>query len=172
MNIARFGLCCEGERQNLAWEVSAEALTILGATIEAVQEEVDEEQSSQFDIWEGNELDFQHLQIPETETLYLTYSKHTIIPDILVVSKSWFDSLQPQVRKELRKAVRQTIQHQRTLWNEMIQETTLRLEAKGMKFERLEREPFYRASQPVYEHMNNELDADFERLIQAIRTVN
>ncbi len=172
VNIGRFGLCCEEEHQNLAWKVSAEALTILGATIEPVQEKDDEEESRQFDMWEGNELDFQHVQFPETESLYLTYSKYTMIPDILVVNKPWFDSLQPQIRKELQKAVRQTIQHQRTLWNAMIQEKTLQLEAKGMKFERLEREPFYQASQPVYEHMNNELGADFERLIKAIRTVN
>jgi TRAP-type C4-dicarboxylate transport system substrate-binding protein len=87
------------------------------------------------------------------------------------VSKTWFDTLPPSIQNDIRKAARQTIQIQRKLWKDAVQEATIRLEEAGMAFETIDRELFYTAVQPVYLQMFEELGPEFEDVVRAIRAV-
>ena len=163
----------EKDYQHLIWRISTEAFTVLGTTVETIDSEdvYDALQAGNLDAWEGDELASDRLKIIETGASYFTQSQHTIIPDVLVVSKIWFDTLSPKEQNDIRKAARLTIQRQRKLWKDAVQEATTRLEEAGMIFKFIDREIFYTAVQPVYTQMFEELGSEFENMVQAIRAV-
>ena len=174
LRIGRFSLCSEDDCQNLAWRVTAEAFTAMGAALEPLsQTEFDESrQAGELDGWEGTVVDCRHLDASEAATLYFTSTQHTVIPDVLVASKAWFDTLSPETQAEIRKAARQAVQRQRTLWADAVREANARLEEAGMKFDAPQaREPFYNAVQAVYAQMYAQLGPEFEALIHAILAV-
>jgi TRAP-type C4-dicarboxylate transport system substrate-binding protein len=171
--IGRTRNCSEDDCQNPTEQIAIHTLTALGARIEALPwEDVYRTlQSENLAGWESNEPDCLSLSIFETGALYFTYSRHISIPDVLVASKIWFDSLSPQMREAIREAARLTERQQRVLWTNFVQEAIARLEAAGVKFETVAREPFYRAVQPVYSKMYEELGPEFEEVIHAIMAV-
>ena len=103
--------------------------------------------------------------------IYFTYTRHTSIPDVLVASKLWFDRLSPEMQDAIRRAARLTVRRQRILWTDFVQESISQLQTAGMKFEIIEREPFYEAVQPVYTEMYQELGPEFEEVVQAIMAI-
>jgi tripartite ATP-independent transporter DctP family solute receptor len=173
MRIGKTSDCAEDDCHTLTEQISIRTLTALGARAKSIAwEDIYRTlQSEKLDGWESNESDCLSLNIFETGVVYFTYSRHISIPDVLVVSEIWFDSLSPEMQEALRKAARLTERHQRTLWADFIQEVIVQLEAAGMTFETVAREPFYNAVQPVYLKMYEKLGPEFEELIHAIRAV-
>jgi TRAP-type C4-dicarboxylate transport system substrate-binding protein len=173
MKIGRTSDYPEDDSQNLMLQLSVRTLTAMGAIVEPLsQEEVYKAlQSENIDGWESSESNCISLKIFETGATYFTYSRHISIPDVLVVSRIWFDSLSPETQKAIQKAARLTIKRQRKLWANFVRDATTQLEDAGMKFETIDRESFYNAIQPVYAQIYEELGPGFEELIQAIIAV-
>jgi len=173
IKIGRTNDCLEDNCQNLMLQLSVSTLTTMGALVEPMsQEEIYAAlQSESIDGWESNELGCISLKIFETGATYFTYSKHTSVPDVLVVSKIWFDSLSPRTQNAIRKTARLTLRYQHTLWANFVQDAISQLEAAGMKFETVDRDLFHEAAQPVYTKMYEELGPEFEELVQVIMAV-
>jgi TRAP-type C4-dicarboxylate transport system substrate-binding protein len=163
----------EDDCQNIISQLSGDSLTAQGAVIEPMNpgEVYDAFQSDRIGGWEGTEPECVFFKIFETGAIYFTYTKHTSVPDVLVASKIWFDSLSPEMQHALQKVARLTVRQQRQLWEECVQNAIAQLEAAGMKFEAIDREPFYTAVQPVYTKMYERLGPGFEELVQTIMAV-
>lgn len=173
MKVGRIRNCPEDDGQNLLAQLSVNTFAAMGAVVEPMsQEEVYAAlQSERIDGWESSEPDCISLKISETGAIYFTYTRHTSVPDILVASRSWFDSLAPEMQNAIRKAARNTIRHQRMRWADFVQESISQLRSAGMKFEIIDREPFYEAVRPIYAKMYAELGLEFEEVVQAIIAV-
>lgn len=111
------------------------------------------------------------LKLYETGATYFTSGMYYAIPDVLVASKRWFDTLSPEMQHTLRNASRKTVWQQRKLWAEKVQGAISKLEAEGVTFETSNPELFRKAVQPVYTKMYEEFGPEFEELIQAIMAV-
>jgi TRAP-type C4-dicarboxylate transport system substrate-binding protein len=120
---------------------------------------------------EGTLRDLLSLSQATTVSLYMTYDRHTAVPDVLVASKRWFDALAPDVQATLREVASTTTQHQRTLWEQFVLETLDALESQGVQIEAVERVPFRQAVQPVYTRLTDCLGLEFSAIIDAIRAV-
>jgi len=165
--------CPDNDGRNLPAQLTVSTFTAMGAVVESLcPEEVYQAfQSDRIDGWEGNEPDCVLLKIVETGAVHFTYSQYSAVPDVLVASKLWFDTLAPEIQQAIRKAARMTVRHQRELWTNVVQDAISQLEAAGMKFETVAREPFYEAVQPVYTKMDEELGPEFAEFVQAIMAV-
>lgn len=111
------------------------------------------------------------LKLYKTGTMYFSSGMSYAVPDILVVSKRWFDNLSPEMQRTIRNTARKAARQQRELWGSQIQKTISELETEGVKFEATESKVFRNAVQPVYEKMYEEIGPEFEELIRIIMTV-
>jgi TRAP-type C4-dicarboxylate transport system substrate-binding protein len=173
MKVGSINDCLEDDCPNLPLQLSRRTLAAMGAVVETIREEEMDEalQSERIAGWESNEPDCISLKIFETGAIYFTYTRHTSIPDVLVASKIWFDRLSPEMQDAIRRAARLTVRHQRILWADFVRESISQLQTAGMRFEIIEREPFFEAVQPVYAEMYEELGLEFEEIVQAIMAV-
>lgn len=90
-------------------------------------------QTNVIDGWENNEPTVLSFNMQEVAK-YFSYTRHSSIPDVLIMDKKVFDSLP----KDLQDIVEQTaydamIEHNK-LWAQMVDETVQTLKAKGMIF--------------------------------------
>lgn len=90
-------------------------------------------QQKVIDGWENNEPTVLSFNMQEVAP-YFSYTRHTSIPDIMVMSKRLFDSLPPAYQKAVLEAARETVPYQRQIWADYIGDAVAQLEAKGMKF--------------------------------------
>jgi tripartite ATP-independent transporter DctP family solute receptor len=102
-----------------------------------------------------------HYQI----TKYYNLTGHLIIPEILVFSRATFDKLPKADQDLVLKLGRESTAEQRVLWDKMVAESTAKLKAEGVTFVPVDKEVFYKATQPV----RDKYGAKFAGLIQRIR---
>jgi tripartite ATP-independent transporter DctP family solute receptor len=74
---------------------------------------------------------------------------HLIIPEIFVFSKVSWDKLSKADQDLIRKLSGEAQQEQRGLWDKMVQESEAKLKAAGMQFVNVDKQAFYKATQPV-----------------------
>jgi TRAP-type C4-dicarboxylate transport system substrate-binding protein len=91
-------------------------------------------------------------------------------PDVLVVSKRWFDSLPAEDQIMIRKALRFAVVRQRTLWLSWIEQMMSQVQEARIQIQTVERTPFEHAVQPVYGTLSEQNEALAEA-IQAIDQV-
>ncbi len=102
-----------------------------------------------------------HYQI----TKFYNLTGHLIIPEILVFSRATFDKLSKADQALVLKLGRESTAEQRVLWDKMVAESTAKLKAAGVTFVPVDKEVFYKATQPV----RDKYGAKYSSLIQRIR---
>jgi tripartite ATP-independent transporter DctP family solute receptor len=102
-----------------------------------------------------------HYQI----TKYYNLTGHLIIPEILVFSRATFDKLSKADQALVLKLGKESTAEQRVLWDKMVAESTAKLKAEGVTFVPVDKEVFYKATQPV----RDKYGAKYASLIQRIR---
>ena len=102
-----------------------------------------------------------HYQI----TKFYSLTGHLIIPEILVFSRASFDKLSKADQDLVLKLGKESTAEQRVLWDKMVEESTAKLKAGGVTFVPVDKEVFYKATQPV----RDKYGAKFAGLIQRIR---
>ncbi len=90
-------------------------------------------QTKVIDGWENNEPTVLSFNMQEVAKYY-SYTRHTSIPDFLVMSKRVFDSAPKNVQDAILQTAKDTIQEHNKLWAMMIDDTVKQLKAKGMIF--------------------------------------
>jgi len=90
-------------------------------------------QTKVIDGWENNEPTVLSFNMQEVAKYY-SYTRHTSIPDFLVMSKRVFDSTPKNVQDAILRTAKDTIQEHNKLWALMIDDTVKQLKAKGMIF--------------------------------------
>jgi tripartite ATP-independent transporter DctP family solute receptor len=102
-----------------------------------------------------------HYQI----TKYYNLTGHLIIPEILVFSRATFDKLSKADQALVLKLGKESTAEQRVLWDKMVAESTAKLKAEGVTFVPVDKDVFYKATQPV----RDKYGAKYASLIQRIR---
>jgi tripartite ATP-independent transporter DctP family solute receptor len=90
---------------------------------------------------------------------------HLIIPEIFVFSKVNWDKLGKADQELIRKLSREAQMEQRGLWDKMTQESEDKLKAAGVQFVNVDKDAFYKATQPV----RDKYGAKYTSLIKRIQ---
>lgn len=122
-------------------------------------------QQKVIDGWENNEPTVLTFNMQEVAK-YFSYTRHTSIPDITVMSKSVFDSTPKNIQKAILDAAAKTIPYQRKIWADYIDDAVKQLKAKGMIFNEVNNiKDFQALAKPIYKEFEPVVGAD---LIDAI----
>ena len=122
-------------------------------------------QQKVIDGWENNEPTVLTFNMQEV-CKYFTYTRHTSIPDILVMSKQVFDAAPKNVQTAIMDAAAQAIPYQRKIWASYIDDAVKQLKAKGMVFNEVnDIREFQALAKPIYKQFEPVVGAD---LIDAI----
>ncbi|HEJ9096147.1 TRAP transporter substrate-binding protein [Serratia odorifera] len=78
-----------------------------------------------------------------------TLSGHFIIPELFLYSKTKWDKLTPDDQKLILKLAKEAQDEQRTLWAAYNQQALEKMKAGGVQFHDIDRDYYYKATQPV-----------------------
>ena len=122
-------------------------------------------QQKVIDGWENNEPTVLTFNMQEVAK-YFSYTRHTSIPDILVMSKQIFDSVPKNIQQAILDAAAKTVPYQRKIWADYIDDAVKQLKAKGMVFNEVNNiRDFQVLAKPIYKEFEPVVGAD---LIDAI----
>jgi tripartite ATP-independent transporter DctP family solute receptor len=99
---------------------------------------------------------------------YYTQTRHLMIPEILVMSKSAWDKLTAAEQALVKKFAREAQMEQRALWDKSVVEYTAKLKAEGVEFIEIDNKPFYEATAPVRAKYGAQ-HADLIKRIEAVK---
>lgn len=102
---------------------------------------------------------------------YYILNEHTAIPDVLVLGTKVWDSLSEQERSWLRQAIDDSVELQRVLWEESVQESYRIVEEAGVEIIHPDKEPFREKSLPLYDEFR-ENNPELYKWVERIRQVN
>jgi len=97
---------------------------------------------------------------------YYSLDEHSMVPEVLLISKKVWDGLSPADQKLIAQAAQDSVAEQRKLWNELVQKSMNELKAKGTVFLKPDKAPFQKAVQPVYAKY-----PEYKELISQIQAV-
>lgn len=99
---------------------------------------------------------------------YYSLTEHSMVPEVLVMSKLSWDKLSPADRELVRQAAKASVARMRQLWDERVAAARERISAAGNEvISDIDKQPFIEAVRPVYERFAaNPLLADLVRRIQ------
>ena len=90
-------------------------------------------QTKVIDGWENNEPTVLSFNMQEVAKYY-SYTRHSSIPDFLMMNKKLFDGLPAGTQKMIEETAVEAMEKHNKLWGEMIDKTVSDLKAKGMIF--------------------------------------
>lgn len=93
-----------------------------------------------------------HYEVKKT----YSYDKHTMVPDVLVVSTSVWDSLTDEQRAAVRKVAQETVKQQETNWANYVEKAKGELKNYNVNFVESDIPAFQEAVKPVYEKFRKE----------------
>jgi len=100
---------------------------------------------------------------------FYTLDEHTMVPEVLVMSKTAFEKLSPEDQALIAKTARQTQLEQRKLWYAMEEKALAEMKAQGVELVQIgDKEAFRAAVKPVWDKHGAQLAALIER-IQAVQ---
>ena len=83
---------------------------------------------------------------------YYTLDEHTMVPEVLVMSKTSFDKLSPEDQEIVRQAAKDSVPFNREAWAKREKESEEKVLAAGVEVVRdIDKAPFQAAMGPVYE---------------------
>lgn len=97
---------------------------------------------------------------------YYSLDEHTMIPDVLIISKKIWDGLSEKERTWLQKAIDDSVIRQRELWAESEKESLIAVEKAGVTITRPDKAPFASKVQHI-----PELYRDNDKLYQLIQRI-
>jgi tripartite ATP-independent transporter DctP family solute receptor len=117
-------------------------------------------QQKVIDGWENNEPTVLTFNMQEV-CKYFSYTRHTSIPDILVMSKSVFDATPKNIQKAILDAAAKAVPYQRKIWAAYIDDAVKQLKAKGMVFNEVNNIGDFQAlAKPIYKEFEPVVGAD------------
>lgn len=82
---------------------------------------------------------------------YFALDEHSMVPEILIMSKKVWDTLSPEDQKLIMEAAAESSVYQKKLWADYTAKALKDLEAKGVVISKPDKEPFRKAVAPLYE---------------------
>ena len=90
---------------------------------------------------------------------YFTFSEHSRVPDMLVISRATWESLTPQQQEWIEKAAAESSLYQRELWIESEKQARRKAEELGVEFIDVDRKEFAEKMKPLYDGLPPETAA-------------
>jgi tripartite ATP-independent transporter DctP family solute receptor len=81
---------------------------------------------------------------------YYSLDEHSMVPEVLLISKKVWDGLTPADQKLIAQAAQDSVPEQRKLWNALVQKSMDELVAHGAVIVKPVKAPFQKAMEPVY----------------------
>ena len=100
---------------------------------------------------------------------YYSLDEHTSPPDMLIVSKYQWNSLNTEQQKILQEVVDESVEFQRQLWKETEEEVLSKLKEYGVEIYQPNKEPFRKKVEPLYEEYKNTELYNLLMMIQKIK---
>lgn len=100
-------------------------------------------------------------------TDYFSFTEHTNIPDIVVVNSETWDSLTDDQKSIFEDVATEAREEHTELWNQAIADAIEEAAEMGVEFNKVEKEPFIEAVQPLHEEYSKN-----ERLEEIINAIN
>jgi tripartite ATP-independent transporter DctP family solute receptor len=126
-------------------------------------------QTGVIDGWENNPATCQAFSMYETGCIHFAWTRHVAIPDLLVVSRRWYDGLDEELRQAVDRAADETKLYQRQLWRSGEAEAIAALTEAGMEFNEVDREAFQRRFAAFYDRYVRKYGPEFGKLLEQIR---
>lgn len=101
---------------------------------------------------------------------YYSLNEHSMVPDVLIISKKIWDSLTEQQQGWLQQAVNESVEVERKLWAESVTKSLAEVEKAGVTIIRPEKEPFAEKVTEMYEMFRDQ--KELYNLIQRIRNTD
>lgn len=101
---------------------------------------------------------------------YYILNEHATIPDILVMSPDVWDALSDQQQQWLQQAMDESVEYQRELWQQSEKESLQAVQEAGVEIIYPDKEPFRQATQPLYEHIEQN-DPELHRWVEQIKNL-
>ena len=101
---------------------------------------------------------------------FYTLDEHTMVPEVLVMSKSSWDKLTPEDREAVRAAAAESVPFNREAWAAREKESEEKVLASGVEVVRdIDKAPFVAAMGPVYEKYAN--TPELKKLVEDLQAV-
>ncbi|SMF76023.1 tripartite ATP-independent transporter solute receptor, DctP family [Tistlia consotensis] len=103
---------------------------------------------------------------------YYSDTEHLIIPECVCINKGLWDSLSPADQKLVKDAARESAVLQRKLWAERAEDSRKKVEAAGVKFNKVKDKAMFQAAmQPVYDAFLKQ-HPDLKKLVEEIKATD
>lgn len=126
-------------------------------------------QTGVIDGWENNPATCRAFSMYETGCIHFAWTRHVAIPDVLLISRRWYDSLPADLRKAVDQAAEDTKLRQRELWQQADGESIAALKQAGMKFNDVERSVFESRFESFYQEYERRYGREFAELLRMTR---
>lgn len=100
---------------------------------------------------------------------HYSLDEHSRIPDMVLISRKVWNSLQPQQQRWIEEAADDSVAFQRDLWRRKTQESLERVTAAGVKVHHPDKGPFQTKVEPLYRKFDGTKIGEYIKRIQAIQ---
>ena len=128
-------------------------------------------QQGVLDGWENNPPTIMASRTFETGCIYFSWTRHMMIPDLIIVSPAFLGRLSAEQRGWFDQAVADTMARQLELWNASVQQALDGMKENGMIINDVDRAPFIEKTRPIYERYYEKYGEDFRRICQQIQAL-
>ncbi|MGB9661307.1 MAG: TRAP transporter substrate-binding protein [Moorellaceae bacterium] len=126
-------------------------------------------QQGVIDGWENNPPTLLTLKLYEVSK-YFSWTRHFIIPDVVLMSKKVFDGLTPEQQKAVKEAASEAMAKQRELWANFETKSVEELKQKGIQFNDVpDITPFVERVKPVWETYTSKFGTELVEAIQKVK---
>lgn len=128
-------------------------------------------QTGVIDGWENNPPTALSFKMYETGCIHYAHTEHLMIPDTLIISKNFYDQLEPLAKSWVEQAAKKTVHQQRQLWQQSEQQTIDQLKAAGMVFNSVDKTAFKARVEPVYKRYYKKFGTEFKEICEKIKAI-
>lgn len=119
------------------------------------------------DAAENNEPSYEGFKHYEAVKVY-SYTEHSMAPEMLVISKAFFDKLSPAEQQMFREAAKESVKFQRAEWDKQTAKATdIVVKAGAQLVKDVKKAEFQEAMKPVYAKFMT--TPDLQRLVKAVQ---
>ncbi len=99
---------------------------------------------------------------------YITMTEHIMTPDVVVMSKSYLESLPQEYQDAIRQAGKEMMQHERELWFSQEKDAVEKLKEEGVEVIEIDKTEFKNAAEKVWEDYTEIVGQDMIDKIQSL----
>jgi tripartite ATP-independent transporter DctP family solute receptor len=133
----------------------------MGDIYTALQTGVIDGAENAFAVYDG----MKHFEVAK----YFSYTDHIMTPDVIIMKKSYLESLPADVQDAIWKAAADMQKEERRLWIDCDQQFYEKLKAAGVQFNDVDKSSFQKAAQAVWKDYVNIIGQDLIDLVQSYK---